>query len=221
VELYINFLGSFFSGGYHVVALTTELKEEDFLSQGSSKKKTEKKFTNLDKLLTPVDVTLFSPKIKLKVLNRINITVDNTSIFHRVSQCKQIKSFDLISYLPTSNNALKALPTVPDFDILCYNPNIDNPPIHFHRKLFSQFIQNGVYLEIPYSPAILNSTMRKYCIYTGHVYNGVGKSRNVILTSAASDPLHIKSPNDVIHLYPFNGMYEKGRLFPIYVVNTI
>lgn len=58
-------------------------------------------------------------------------------------------------------------------------------------------------MEICYSPAITDSTKRKNTISTSHLYHSFGKSKNIIVSSGATDYFQIRSPYDVINLYPF------------------
>lgn len=190
--------------GYDVIAITMEVTDETFTNESGKKGKQNKKNNSSEpRVPSPIDISLFQKYTKIKILNRINITVDQPASLHKISQSKQVKLYDIISYLPGNAAVLKALTGVYDFDILSYNPAIDNPPLYFNRKLYNQFVQNGVYMELPYSPAIVDSTCRKNCIYTASVYHAVGKSENIIVTSAGSDPHHFRSPYDVISLYPF------------------
>lgn len=64
-------------------------------------------------------------------------------------------------------------------------------------------IEKGYHFEIPYAAAIKDSTLRKNTIQIAHSFHALGKSRNIVISSGATDPLFIRGPYDVINLYPF------------------
>lgn len=76
-------------------------------------------------------------------------------------------------------------------------------PYKMNRKLYNQLVEKKIYFEILYSPAILDSTKRRNTIYVSHLYHAFGKSKNIIVSSGAMRVLQIRSPYDVINLYPF------------------
>lgn len=183
-----------YTGGYNAIAITTEWIEEACDAGNKRKRKAT------DTPLKPIDISQFSD-IPIKIYNRINILVHDAASFHKLTRMRELKAFDLISYVPGNASVLKALPNVTDMDILSFDPSIETGPLHFNRKLYKHFVQNGVYMEIPYAPCILDSTFRKYSIFTGHVYHAIGKSENVVVTSAASSSAYLRSPYDIINLY--------------------
>lgn len=152
--------------------------------------------------LPPVDVAQFTD-IPVKIYNRINILVKDSAVFFKLNKMRELKAYDVISYTPGNASVLKTLPTISDFDLLSFDPTLETESLHFNRKLYKQFVKNGVYMELPYAPSILDSTFRKYSIFTAHVYHAIGKSENVIVTSGASQSHSLRSPYDVINLYPF------------------
>lgn len=79
------------------------------------------------------------------------------------------------------------------------------------RKLYNQLVDRGYHFELLYSPAIEDSTKRKNIIHISHLYHSFGKSKNIIFSSGAQSHLNIRSPYDVINLYPFK--LEKMAIF--------
>lgn len=71
------------------------------------------------------------------------------------------------------------------------------------RKLYNQLLEKGYHFEIQYAPAIQDSTQRKNIIQVAHTYHSIGKSKNIIVSSGATNALLIRNPYDVINLYPF------------------
>lgn len=72
-----------------------------------------------------------------------------------------------------------------------------------NRKLYNVLKDRNVYFELMYSPAIRDSTSRKNIIHMSHLYHAYGKSKNIIISSSAAEAFQVRSPYDVINLYPF------------------
>ncbi|XP_029788075.1 ribonuclease P protein subunit p30 isoform X2 [Suricata suricatta] len=69
-------------------------------------------------------------------------------------------------------------------------------------------IDRGVGFELVYSPAIKDSTMRRYTISNALNLMQVCKGKNVIISSAAERPLEIRGPYDVANLGLLFGLTE-------------
>ena len=69
-------------------------------------------------------------------------------------------------------------------------------------------IDRGVGFELLYSPAIKDSTMRRYTISNALNLMQVCKGKNVIISSAAERPLEIRGPCDVANLGLLFGLSE-------------
>lgn len=90
-----------------------------------------------------------------------------------------------------------------DADIISYDPE-NKPNFRFNRKLYNQLVEKGFYFELLYSPAIQDSSQRKNVIAMSHLYHSYGKSRNVIVSSGATNSFLLRSPYDIVNLYPLN-----------------
>lgn len=149
---------------------------------------------NLNKLKTDY------PKVHF--YNRINLKVSDNTNIRKFIQQKELKIYDLISFEPQTQDALKSLTSVPAMDILSYNPE-NRSEFKFTRKLYKQFVNQKTYFELVYAPGIVDATLRKNLLVRSHIYKAVGKSTNIIVTSHAHLPHHIRGPYDVMNLYPF------------------
>uniref|UniRef100_A0A8D0XYR2 Uncharacterized protein n=1 Tax=Sus scrofa TaxID=9823 RepID=A0A8D0XYR2_PIG len=69
-------------------------------------------------------------------------------------------------------------------------------------------IDRGVAFELVYSPAIKDSTMRRYTISNALNLMQICKGKNVIVSSAAERPLEIRGPYDVANLGLLFGLSE-------------
>lgn len=68
--------------------------------------------------------------------------------------------------------------------------------------MYNLAIDRGMFFEIMYAPAIHDSTLRKNIINMSHLYHTYGKSKNVIITSWATNQMMIRGPYDLVNLYP-------------------
>lgn len=92
-------------------------------------------------------------------------------------------------------------------DIVTFS--LDKPQINFSRKYYNLAVQRRMYFEVKYSPAIVDSNLRRILIRKAHSYHSYGKSRNIILTSGAQDYIQLRSPYDVSHLGLLFGLSEE------------
>ncbi|KAF6111171.1 ribonuclease P/MRP subunit p30 [Phyllostomus discolor] len=74
--------------------------------------------------------------------------------------------------------------------------------------VLDQAIDRGVCFELVYSPAIKDSTMRRYTISNALSLMQVCKGKNVIISSAAERPLEIRGPYDIANLGLLFGLSE-------------
>lgn len=206
----------FFADGYNAVALTTEFTDSHFHIDGQKKEKHKKQAKEISKVFPPINTVQFED-LNLKIYTRANILVNDPNTFQKITQSKVLKQYDIVAYLPGNSQILKQLANITDYDILCFNPLIHNERLNLNRKLYNQFVQNGIYMELPYSPTISDSSLRKYIIMMAHIYHAVGKSSNIIISSGGSD---FRAPYDVINLYPFICKIIENERFFFYNVLT-
>ena len=69
-----------------------------------------------------------------------------------------------------------------------------------NRKAFQVAVKRGMFFEIKYSPAIVDSSVRKDMIKKAHNYNVRGKSKSIIFSSGAKSVFELRGPYDVANL---------------------
>lgn len=92
-------------------------------------------------------------------------------------------------------------------DIVCITVT-EKLPFYFKRPPINVAIDRGVAFELVYSPAIKDSTMRRYTISNALNLMQICKGKNVIVSSAAERPLEIRGPYDVANLGLLFGLSE-------------
>uniref|UniRef100_A0A3Q2LLU6 Ribonuclease P/MRP subunit p30 n=1 Tax=Equus caballus TaxID=9796 RepID=A0A3Q2LLU6_HORSE len=107
---------------------------------------------------------------------------------------------------PSHCNVLVAC-THLDVDLVCITVT-EKLPFYFRRPPINVAIDRGVSFELVYSPAIKDSTMRRYTISNALNLMQICKGKNVIISSAAERPLEIRGPYDVANLGLLFGLSE-------------
>ncbi|XP_004838548.1 ribonuclease P protein subunit p30 isoform X2 [Heterocephalus glaber] len=107
---------------------------------------------------------------------------------------------------PSHCNVLVAC-THLDVDLVCITVT-EKLPFYFKRPPVNVAIDRGLGFELVYSPAIKDSTMRRYTISNALNLMQICKGKNVIISSAAERPLEIRGPYDVANLGLLFGLSE-------------
>ncbi|XP_078422112.1 ribonuclease P protein subunit p30 isoform X2 [Cetorhinus maximus] len=94
-----------------------------------------------------------------------------------------------------------------DIDLICINV-IEKQSYHFRRPSVNGAIERGIYFELAYSPAIKDSTMRRYTISNALSLMQICKGKNIIMSSAAERHLELRGPYDIANLGLLFGLTE-------------
>ena len=202
--------------GYRTVALNVTVSQSQFLTKKQAKNKSADKtlpdFPPPPSVsLTPEDYPeLASRGLKPTVLTRLTISITNNDFLLHYNKSAIAKQYDLLAISISSAQCLLALlKSGFRWDILSLDASIDGATgIKWSRKLYYECVDKNIYFELPYSPMIRDSVERRRVISQAHVYHSVGKSRNIIVTSAAKLPLELRAPTDVANLGFILGMSE-------------
>lgn len=109
--------------------------------------------------------------------------------------------------MPFTDQALQHCCQSFNGDLICFS--VDKAHINFSRKYYNLAIERKMYFEIPYAPAIINTNHRRDIIRRSHSYHSYGKSRNIILSSGATNYIQLRSPYEVAHLGLLFGLSEE------------
>uniref|UniRef100_A0A8C8VM51 Ribonuclease P/MRP subunit p30 n=1 Tax=Pelusios castaneus TaxID=367368 RepID=A0A8C8VM51_9SAUR len=113
---------------------------------------------------------------------------------------KIVTRLTLVVSDPSHCNVLRSTSTnIRLYDIIAVFPKTE--------KLFHA-IDRGIYFEVLYTPAIRDSTMRRYTISNALSLMQICKGKNIILSSAAERPLELRGPYDVTNLGLLFGLSE-------------
>uniref|UniRef100_A0A8D0L1K8 Ribonuclease P/MRP subunit p30 n=1 Tax=Sphenodon punctatus TaxID=8508 RepID=A0A8D0L1K8_SPHPU len=100
------------------------------------------------------------------------------------STSANIRLYDIIAVFPKTEKLLHVTCTNLDVDLVCINVT-EKLPFYFRRPPVNVAIDRGIYFELLYTPAIKDSTMRRYTISNALHLMQICKGKNVILSSAA------------------------------------
>ncbi|XP_026755571.2 ribonuclease P protein subunit p30 [Galleria mellonella] len=184
--------------GFNTIAINT-LVEETGDEPKKKKKKGDMK-EKKDSIPSPIEIPKeVQANTKLNILQRLTIEFSDSSIAHKMNQSENLKKYDIIAVIPKTLQAFQYACGTMDIDVITFEPEC-RIPFKMSRKLYRQAIERGIFFELMYSPAIRDSTSRKNIISTAHMYHAIGKSKNIILSSGAEQPIHIRDVHDVINL---------------------
>ncbi|XP_055543948.1 ribonuclease P protein subunit p30 [Wyeomyia smithii] len=162
-----------------------------------------------DPIPVAADLSLFSKHLKghLRLLNRLTIIYADASITVLTSRSTNLRRYNLVSVIPTTEEAFQhACQTMP-CDIISYNS--DSIRGRMSRKYYFIAVHRNIMFEIKYAPAIASSNDRKDTINRAHRYHSYGKSKNVIISSEARHRFQIRGPYDIANLGLIFGLSEE------------
>uniref|UniRef100_A0A8V0ZEH2 Ribonuclease P protein subunit p30 n=1 Tax=Gallus gallus TaxID=9031 RepID=A0A8V0ZEH2_CHICK len=145
---------------------------------------------------------------RLKVLTRLTLVVSDPSHCNLLrSTSTNIRLYDIIAVFPKTEKLFHIACTTLDVDLVCINVT-EKLPFYFRRPPVNMAIDRGIYFELLYTPAIKDSTMRRYTISNAISLMQICKGKNIVISSAAERPLELRGPYDVANLGLLFGLSE-------------
>ncbi|XP_037255885.1 ribonuclease P protein subunit p30 isoform X1 [Falco biarmicus] len=189
-----------FSVGYSAVALNHVI---DF----KEKKQEIVKPVSPSELFPSLPIVQGTSK-RIKVLTRLTLVVSDPSHCNLLrSTSANIRLYDIIAVFPKTEKLFHIACTTLDVDLVCINVT-EKLPFYFRRPPVNMAIDRGIYFELLYTPAIKDSTMRRYTISNAISLMQICKGKNVVISSAAERPLELRGPYDVANLGLLFGLSE-------------
>uniref|UniRef100_A0A8D2N339 Ribonuclease P protein subunit p30 n=1 Tax=Zonotrichia albicollis TaxID=44394 RepID=A0A8D2N339_ZONAL len=145
---------------------------------------------------------------RIKVLTRLTLVVSDPSHCNLLrSTSANIRLYDIIAVFPKTEKLFHIACTTLDVDLVCINVT-EKLPFYFRRPPVNMAIDRGIYFELLYTPAIKDSTMRRYTISNAISLMQICKGKNIVISSAAERPLELRGPYDVANLGLLFGLSE-------------
>ncbi|XP_012688854.1 ribonuclease P protein subunit p30 [Clupea harengus] len=182
--------------GYSTVAINYTLESQQ-------KKPEIPKPTSISDLFTKLPVVQGRSR-PIRVLSRLTVVATDPSHFRPNAE---YKAFDLVAVFPKTEKLFHAACMTFEVDIICVTVT-EKQPFHFKRAPVNGAIDRGVFFEIVYTPAIRDSTMRRYTIGNSLGLMETCKGKGVILSSGAEKPLELRGPYDIANLGLVFGLSE-------------
>ncbi|XP_054061485.1 ribonuclease P protein subunit p30 [Rissa tridactyla] len=145
---------------------------------------------------------------RIKVLTRLTLVVSDPSHCNLLrSTSANIRLYDIIAVFPKTEKLFHIACTTLDVDLVCINVT-EKLPFYFRRPPVNMAIDRGIYFELLYTPAIKDSTIRRYTISNAISLMQICKGKNIVISSAAERPLELRGPYDVANLGLLFGLSE-------------
>ncbi|XP_036294428.1 ribonuclease P protein subunit p30 isoform X2 [Pipistrellus kuhlii] len=176
--------------GYSVVAINhvVEFKE---------KKQEIEKPVAVSELFTTLPIVQGKSR-PIKILTRLTIIVSDPSHCNVLrATSSRVRLYDIVAVFPKTEKLFHVACTHLDVDLVCITVT-EKLPFYFRRPPINVAIDRGVGFELVYSPAIKDSTMRRYTISNALNLMQVCKGK----------PLEIRGPYDVANLGLLFGLSE-------------
>ncbi|XP_040165459.1 ribonuclease P protein subunit p30 [Anopheles arabiensis] len=144
---------------------------------------------------------------QIRLLNRLTVVFGDATVSLLLNRSNNIRCYNLIAALPISDTSYQYACQTMTCDIITYN----QASIHLRttRNFYYLAVDRNIAFEIKYSPAIVTPADRKQTITRAHRYHMTGKSRNVIISSGATNPFQLRSPYDIANLGLIFGLTEE------------
>ncbi|XP_036192534.1 ribonuclease P protein subunit p30 isoform X2 [Myotis myotis] len=176
--------------GYSVVAINhvVEFKE---------KKQEIEKPVAISELFTTLPIVQGKSR-PIKILTRLTIIVSDPSHCNVLrATSSRVRLYDIVAVFPKTEKLFHVACTHLDVDLVCITVT-EKLPFYFKRPPINVAIDRGVGFELVYSPAIKDSTMRRYTISNALNLMQICKGK----------PLEIRGPYDVANLGLLFGLSE-------------
>nr|XP_036858830.1 ribonuclease P protein subunit p30 isoform X4 [Manis javanica] len=176
--------------GYSVVAVNhvVEFKE---------KKQEIEKPLAVSELFTTLPIVQGKSR-PIKILTRLTIIVSDPSHCNVLrATSSKVRLYDIVAVFPKTEKLFHVACTHLDVDLVCITVT-EKLPFYFKRPPINVAIDRGVGFELVYSPAIKDSTMRRYTISNALNLMPICKGK----------PLEIRGPYDVANLGLLFGLSE-------------
>nr|XP_033797395.1 ribonuclease P protein subunit p30 isoform X3 [Geotrypetes seraphini] len=173
----------------------------------------QEKKKEIDKPVCPSELFPSLPIVQgkskpIKVVTRLTLIVSDPSHCNVLrSTSPRTKLYDIVAVFPKTEKLFHAACTSLDVDLICINVT-EKQPFYFRRPPINVAIERGVFFELVYTPAIKDSTMRRYTISNALSLMQICKGKNVIISSSAERPLELRGPYDVAALGLLFGLSE-------------
>ena len=146
---------------------------------------------------------------RLRVLSRCTVVVSDPSEAHALSGnfTALLRNFDIVAARPLNERMFAQCTEKLDVDLISLDLS-QRLPFTLRAPQIRQALSRGIYFEICYSAALLDSRARRQLIASAQQLVRLSKGRGIILSSGTVRALHLRSPHDAANLSRLFGLSQ-------------
>ncbi|XP_077594675.1 ribonuclease P protein subunit p30 [Stigmatopora nigra] len=145
----------------------------------------------------------------IRVLNRLTLLMSDSSYFF--PNQKAYEPYDLLAVQADTEKLFHAACTLLDVDVITL-PFTERLPFFFKKAPVNAAAERGVVFEVTYAPAVWHATARRSTVVNALNLAQACNGKNMMVSSAASKPLELRGPYDVINLCSLMGLsHDQAR----------
>ncbi|XP_068114047.1 ribonuclease P protein subunit p30 [Hyperolius riggenbachi] len=173
----------------------------------------EKKKAEIGKPRSTADLFTSPPIVQgkstpIKILTRLTIIASDPSHCNSLrSTSTLVRLYDIVAVYPKTEKLFHTVCTSIDVDLVCISAT-EKSAYFIRRPPVNAAIERGTFFELIYTPAIKDSTVRRYSISNALNLMQVCKGKNIVISSGAEKPLDLRGPYDVATLGLLFGLGE-------------
>ncbi|KRX14437.1 Ribonuclease P protein subunit p30 [Trichinella nelsoni] len=196
--------------GYSTVAVNCEQLYSYAKSSNAacSKRKRQQSSVPEPFVVDPTEIDILSLESRgerLRVFSRLTLVVNSVERLQELLSNKIISNYDIVAVCPLNETTFDMAASDSRVHLLTTDVTADNFSL-FQGNRLNEAVRNGKYIEISYSPAIMDTSIRKEVFTCGRkIFSTIGE-KGIILTSRATRPMEMRAPYDVINISHLFGM---------------
>ncbi|CAH1731228.1 ribonuclease P protein subunit p30-like isoform X1 [Aphis gossypii] len=203
-----SIINTFIEYGYTLIAVNTTVNCS-LLGVGNSNRKKRKIAecngeNNEENDWVPTPKVINHDDSKLTIVNRLTVQISNIGQLHRIFNSQNFKLYNILAVEPLNDQVFQDILTLSSIDIINCNFKTSITP-----KQYTIAIEKNIYFEVSYGPMLVNYVARQDVLSLAHLLHIKGKSKNIIVSSAAVNKLDIRNPHDVMNLGILLGLSSK------------
>lgn len=122
---------------------------------------------------------------------------------HAMNTSANLRAYHLVAGAPKTEAAMQHCCSTFGGDIIarCAIGDGDGyKMLHISHKYFQLAQRRGMFFELKYAPAIVDSNVRRDVLTIGYQYASQRKAQNVVISSGALGKFQVRGPYDIANL---------------------
>nr|DBA15225.1 TPA: hypothetical protein GDO54_004468 [Pyxicephalus adspersus] len=160
--------------------------------------------------LNKYSFSLQGTSLPIKIFTRLTIIASDPSHYNSLRSTSNLtRHYDIVAVYPKTEKLFHAACTNVDVDLICINVT-EKSSFFYRRPPINAAIERGIFFEVIYTPAIKDSTLRRYTISNTLNLMQTCKGKNIIISSGAERPFELRSPYDIATVGLLFGLSEEA-----------